>query len=207
MGRYTGPTDKLSRREGVNLMLKGVRSQSGKLERRMDGPPGPKSFRRGRQSDYGLRLRETQKVKRFYGVRDKQFMNLFRKAERQKSDTGVALLSLLERRLDNVVHKLGFAPSRPSARQLVGHGHVHVNGRKVDVASFQVSVGDKITVKANERSQGLVRRNLEELGEPHLQNWLQLDLPKLEGTVSALPTRDDVMIPVEEQLIVEFCSH
>ena len=207
MGRYTGPTDKLSRREGVNLMLKGARSQSGKLERRMDSPPGPKSFRRNRQSDYGLRLRETQKVKRFYGIRDKQFTNLFHKAERQKTDTGVALLSFLERRLDNVVHKLGFAPSRPSARQLVGHGHVHVNGRKVDVASFMVSVGDVISIKDNERSAALVRRNLEELGEPHLQNWLQLDLPKMQGTVAALPTRDDVMIPVEEQLIVEFCSH
>jgi small subunit ribosomal protein S4 len=206
MGRYTGPTDKLSRREGVNLMLKGARSQSGKLERRMV-PPGPHSWRRGRQSDYGLRLRETQKVKRYYGIRDRQFMNLFRKADRVKTDTGSALLSLLERRLDNVVHKLGFAPSRPSARQLVGHGHVHVNGRKVDVASFQVSVGDKISIKASERSQGLVKRNLEELGEPNLQNWLELDMPKLEGSVTALPTRDDVMIPVEEQLIVEFCSH
>jgi small subunit ribosomal protein S4 len=206
MGRYTGPTDKLSRREGVNLMLKGARSQSGKLERRMV-PPGPHSWRRGRQSDYGLRLRETQKVKRYYGVRDRQFMNLFRKAERIKTDTGSALLSLLERRLDNVVHKLGFAPSRPAARQLVGHGHVHVNGRKVDVASFEVSVGDKISIKASERSQGLVKRNLEELGEPNLQNWLELDMPKMEGTVTALPTRDDVMIPVEEQLIVEFCSH
>ena len=205
MGRHTGPTDKLSRREGVNLMLKGARSESGKVERRMT-PPGPHTWRRGRVSDYGVRLREKQKVKRYYGVRERQFVKLFTEAERQKTDTGAAVLSLLERRLDNVVHKLGMAPSRPSARQLVGHGHIHVNGRKVDVASYRVSVGDVISVKGNERSQKLARMNLEELGEPRLQNWLQLDMSKLEGQVVALPTRDDVMIPVEEQLIVEFCS-
>jgi len=206
MGRHTGPTDKLSRREGINLMLKGARSESGKIERRMV-PPGPHAWRRGRLSDYGMRLRETQKVKRYYGVRDRQFMNYFHQAERQKTDTGAVLLSLLERRLDNVVHKLGLAPSRPSARQLVSHGHVYVNGRRVNVSSFRTSVGDKIAVKPSERSQNLVRARLEELGEPHLQNWLQLDISKLEGVVTAMPTRDDVMIPVEEQLIVEFCSH
>ncbi len=206
MGRYTGPTDKLSRREGINLMLKGARSESGKIERRMV-PPGPHSWRRGRMSDYGMRLRETQKVKRYYGVRDRQFMKLFHQAERQKTDTGAAMLSLLERRLDNVVHKLGLAPSRPSARQMVTHGHIYLNGRRVNVPSCRVDVGDKITVKPAERSTGLARARLEELGEPHLQNWLQLDLSKLEGVVTAMPTRDDVMIPVEEQLIVEFCSH
>ncbi|MHC4561215.1 MAG: 30S ribosomal protein S4 [Planctomycetota bacterium] len=205
MGRYRGPTDKLSRREGVNLMLKGARSESGKIERRMV-PPGPHTWRRGRISDYGVRLREKQKVKRYYGVRERQFMKYFRAADRQKTDTGAALLSLLERRLDNVVHKLGMAPSRPAARQVVGHGHVYVNGRRVNVASYRVDVGDRITVKASERSQKLVRANLDELGEPRLQNWLELDLIKMEGQVVAVPTRDDVMIPVEEQLIVEFCS-
>jgi len=206
MGRYTGPTDKLSRREGINLMLKGARSESGKIERRMV-PPGPHAWRRGRMSDYGMRLRETQKVKRYYGIRDRQFMKCFHHAERQKTDTGAALLSLLERRLDNVVHKLGLAPSRPSARQMVTHGHIHLNGRRMNVPSCRVDVGDKIAVKPAERSTALARARLEELGEPHLQNWLQLDLSKLEGTVIAMPTRDDVMIPVEEQLIVEFCSH
>ena len=116
------------------------------------------------------------------------------------------MLSLLERRLDNVVHKMGLAPSRPSARQLVSHGHVYVNGRRVNIASYSVSVGDQVAVKPSERSQKLVRANLEELGEPRLQNWLNLDMVKLEGQVVAVPTRDDVMIPVEEQLIVEFCS-
>ena len=205
MGRYTGPTDKLSRREGVNLMLKGARSESGKLERNMV-PPGPRRWRRGRVSDYGIRLREKQKVKRYYGVRERQFMKYFRTAERQRTDTGAALLSLLERRLDNVVHKLGLAPSRPSARQLVTHGHVYVNGRRIKIPSFSVDVGDRVAVKPSERSQKLVRANLEELGEPRLQNWLQLDMTTLEGQIIATPTRDDVMIPVEEQLIVEFCS-
>lgn len=206
MGRHTGPTDKLSRREGINLMLKGARSESGKIERRMV-PPGPHSWRRGRLSDYGMRLRETQKVKRYYGVRDRQFKRYFHQAERQKTDTGAALLSLLERRLDNVVHKLGLAPSRPSARQMVVHGHIYLNGRRVNIPSCRVDVGDTITIKPADRSTSLARARIEELGEPHLQNWLQLDLSKLEGTVIAMPTRDDVMIPVEEQLIVEFCSH
>ncbi len=205
MGRYTGPTDRLSRREGINLMLKGERSESGKIERRMF-PPGMHNWRRGRGSEYRLRLREKQKVKRYYGIRDKQFINLYDEAKHQKGDTGAALLSLLERRLDNVVHKMGLAPSRPSARQLVGHGHIHVNGRPVDVASYRVSVGDKITIKQAERSQNLVRARMEDLGEPRLQNWLTLDMTKMEGEVVALPTRDDVMIPVEANLIIEFCS-
>ncbi|MBN1554165.1 MAG: 30S ribosomal protein S4 [Phycisphaerae bacterium] len=206
MGRYTGPTDRLSRREGVNLMLKGARSLSGKSERRMQTPPGMHNWRRGRVSDYGLRLRETQKVKRYYGIRDKQFTNLFRKAHNTKGNTGAVLLSLLERRLDNVVYKLGMAPSRPAARQTVAHGHIHVNGRRVNVASYLVSVGDKVSVKASDKSQKLIRARLEELGEPRLQNWLTLDMSQLLGEVVALPTRDDVMIPVEENLIVEFCS-
>ncbi len=206
MGRYTGPTDRLSRREGVNLMLKGSRSQSGKSERRLQTPPGAHSWRRGRMSDYGVRLRETQKVKRYYGIRDRQFTNLFQKANRIKGNTGALLLSLLERRLDNVVHKLGMAPSRPAARQSVAHGHIYVNGRRVNIPSYQVNVGDTISIKDSEKSKKLIQARLEELGEPRLQNWLTLDLSQLVGTVVALPTRDDVMIPVEENLIVEFCS-
>ena len=205
MGRHTGPTDKLSRREGINLMLKGMRSESGKIERRMY-PPGMHNWRRGRGSEYRLRLREKQKVKRYYGVRDRQFMNLFRQARRMKGDTGAALLSLLERRLDNVVHKLGIAPSRAAARQTISHGHIYVNGRRVGVASYRVSVGDKITVKPADRSQKLIRARLEELGEPRVQNWLKLEPAKLAGEILAMPTRDDVMIPVEENLVVEFCS-
>ncbi|MDP7636727.1 MAG: 30S ribosomal protein S4 [Phycisphaerae bacterium] len=205
MGRYTGPTDRLSRREGINLMLKGARSESGKVERRMQ-PPGMHNWRRARGSEYRLRLREKQKVKRYYGVRDRQFMNLFHQARRMKGDTGAAMLSLLERRLDNVIHKLGMAPSRPAARQTIAHGHVYVNDRRVSIASYRVRVGDKIAAKPSDKSRALIRSRLEELGEPRVQNWLKLDPAKLTGEILAMPTRDDVMIPVEENLVVEFCN-
>ena len=205
MGRYTGPKDRLSRREGINLMLKGARSESGKVERRMF-PPGMHNWRKARGSDYAVRLREKQKVKRYYGVRDRQFLNYFRKAEREKGTTGEVLLQFLERRLDNVVYKLGFAPSRSAARQMVVHGHVYVNGRKLNIPSYLVSVGDRMLAKPADRSKNLIRRNLEELGEPHVQNWLKMDSGTLAGEIVAMPTRDDVMIPVEENLIVEFCS-
>ena len=205
MGRHTGPKDRLSRREGVNLMLKGARSESGKVERRMF-PPGVHNWRRGRTSDYGKRLREKQKIKRYYGVRDRQFMRLFNIAERQKGNTGAALLSLLERRLDNVIYKLGFAESRAAARQTVVHGHIYINSRRLNIPSYAVRVGDRISVKPSEKSQALIKRRLEDLGEPHVQNWLSLDMPKLAAEIIAMPTRDDVTIPVEEQLIVEFCG-
>ena len=206
MGRYTGPTDKLSRREGINLMLKGARSESGKLERRLGSPPGMHGFRRGRTSEYGRRLREKQKIKRYYGVRDRQFRNYFKQAERAKGNTGAALLTLLERRLDNVIYKLGFGQSRSASRQTVVHGHIYVNGRRTNIPSYLVKVGDKITVKNNERSQQMIRGRMEELGEPHIQNWMTLDMVNLVVEIVAMPAREDVMIPVEEQLIVEFCS-
>jgi len=209
MGRYTGPSCRLCRREGIKLMLKGARCETAKcpMEKQWrSSPPGMHSWRRGRGSEYRLRLREKQKVKRYYGVFEKQFMKYFRAAERAKGDTGAALLSLLERRLDNVIYKLGFAPSRPAARQTIGHGHVYVGGRRVNVASFLVKVGDRISIKDSERSKKLIRSRLEELGEPSVQNWLRLDLTKLAAEVVAIPTRDDVMIPVTEQRIVEVCS-
>ena len=139
-------------------------------------------------------------------MRDRQFLNYFRKAEREKGNTGEVLLQFLERRLDNVVYKLGFAPSRSAARQMVVHGHVYVNGRKLNIPSYLVSVGDRMLAKPADRSKNLIRRNLEELGEPHVQNWLKMDSGTLAGEIVAMPTRDDVMIPVEENLIVEFCS-
>lgn len=190
-------------------MLKGARCETAKcaMERQWRSfPPGQHNWRRGRGSEYGMRLREKQKVKRYYGVFEKQFVKYFHQAERTKGNTGSALMSLLERRLDNVVYKLGLAPSRAAARQTIGHGHLCVNGRCVNIPSFVVRVGDKITVKETERSKKLLRACLEELGEPHVQNWLKLDMTKLEAEVVALPTREDVMIPVEEQLIVELCS-
>jgi len=171
-----------------------------------NSPPGMHSWRRGRTSEYGVRLREKQKVKRYYGVYEKQFMKYFRMAERQKGNTGAALLSLLERRIDNVIYKLGFAPSRAAARQTISHGHVYVNGRRMNVPSYLVRVGDKLSIKPADRSQKLIRDSLEELGEPHVQNWLQLDMVKLGAEIIAVPTREDVTIPVEEQLIVELCS-
>jgi small subunit ribosomal protein S4 len=169
-------------------------------------PPGMHNWKRGRGSEYSLRLREKQKVKRYYGLYEKQFMKYFHEAERGKGNTGTTLLTLLERRLDNVIYKLGFAPSRAAARQTVSHGHVCVNGRPVNISSYMLKVGDKIAVKEADKSKKLIRARLEELGEPHVQNWLRLDMTKLEADVVAYPTREDVTIPVEEQLIVELCS-
>src|SRR6056297_489379 len=209
MGRYTGPKCRRCRREGIKLMLKGSRCETAKcpMERQWRNfPPGMHNWRRRRPSEYGLRLREKQKVKRYYGVFEKQFMKTFREAERQRGNTGELVLTLLERRLDNVLHKVGFAPSRAAARQTVSHGHVYVNGRRVDIPSFLVRVGDKVTIKDNERSKNMIRARLEEFGEPYVQNWLKSDLTKLEAEVVAMPTREDVMIPVEENLIVEISS-
>lgn len=209
MGRYTGPKCRLCRREGIKLMLRGARCESGKCameKQNRANPPGVHNWRRGRASEYGVRLREKQKVKRYYGLWERQFMKLFREAEKGTGNTGSSLLSLLERRLDNVVFKLGFAPSRAAARMTVVQGHIHVNGRRVNIPSYRVRVGDKITVKEADKSKKLIRARLEELGEPHVQNWLKLDLVKLEGDVVAMPTREDVTIPVEENLIVELCS-
>jgi len=190
-------------------MLKGARCETAKcpMERQWrNNPPGQHNWRRRRASEYGIRLREKQKVKRYYGVFERQFIRYFKAAERQKTSTGAALLSLLERRLDNVVYKLGMAPSRAAARLTIGHGHVYVNGRRVNRPSLLVKAGDKISIKPSDKSQNLNRARLEELGEPSLQNWLSLDIPKLEGSVLAMPSRDDVMIPVEDNLIVELCS-
>ena len=193
----------------MKLMLKGARCETAKcpMERQWrNSAPGMHTWRRGRPSEYCVRLREKQKVKRYYGTFERQFTRYFRMAERQKANTGTALLSLLERRLDNVVYKLGFAASHASARQTITHGHIHVNGRRVSASSYMVEPGDKIVIKPSDRSQKLIRDRLEELGEPHVQNWLQLDMTKLEGQVVAMPTRDDVMIPVQENLIIELCS-
>ena len=212
MGRYTGPTTRLSRREGVNLMLKPIRDESGKnpLEREYKNyPPGMHMWRRGKSSEYAIRLREKQKVKRHYGVLEKQFLRYYRMAERAHENTGVALLRLLERRLDSVVYKCRFVAGRRGARQAVVHGHVLVNGRKVDRPGYLVEVGDQISIHSREKSRKYSQAQmqlLEGVPNPPQQNWLQVDPSKLEATVLAQPSRDDVLIPVEEQLIVEFCS-
>ena len=190
-------------------MLKGVRCETAKCpieKKQRNLAPGMHGWRRGRFSEYAVRLREKQKVKRYYGVLDRQFMRYFHKAERTKGNTGEILLQLLERRLDNVVYKLNFAPSRKAARQLIVHGHVYVNGRKVNVPDYTTRVGDKMTLKGSDKSVKRIKQQLESNPNFTAQAWLQLDREKPQATVVALPARDDVQIPVEEQLVVEFCS-
>ncbi len=209
MGRYLGPSCRVCRREGMKLFLKGVKCETAKCQvekRQRNLAPGMHGWRRPRQSDYGVRLREKQKVKRHYGLLEKQFMRYFHEAERGKGNTGQTLLQLLERRLDNVIYKLNFAPSRKAARLIIAHGHIHVNGRKVDIPDFTVSLGDKIAVKRSDRSLKLVKQQLESNPNFTVQNWLQLSRETAEATVVAMPSREDVQIPVEEQLVVEFCS-
>ncbi len=212
MSNPNGPTTRLSRREGINLMLKPIRDQTGKnpLERDYKNyPPGMHIWRRSRHSAYAIRLREKQKVKRHYGILERQFRRYFAMAERARENTGVALLRFLERRLDNVVYKTRFVAGRRGARQAIVHGHIRVNGKKVDRPSFAVSIGDQISISSREKSLKYVRAQmqlLEGVPVPPEQTWLQVDPAKPEATVVALPGRDDVLIPVEEQLIVEFCS-
>jgi small subunit ribosomal protein S4 len=209
MGRYLGSSCKQCRREGMKLMLKGIRCETAKcpIEKKQKNlAPGMHGWRRGRASEYGVRLREKQKVKRYYGLLDRQFTRFYKEAERVKGNTGLTLLQLLERRLDNVIYKLNFAPSRKAAKQLIAHGHVHVNGRKVDVSDFVTKVGDKIAIKGNEKSVKRVKQQLESNPNFAAQGWLQLDREKPGATIVAMPTREDIQIPVEEQLVVEICS-
>ena len=197
----------MCRREGAKLFLKGSRCDTPKcaLERR-DSPPGMNTMRRGKLTDYGVHLREKQKVKHYYGVLESQFRRYFRRAERAKGNTGEVLMSLLERRLDNVVCRLGFGQSRAQARVLVGHGHIHVNGRRVDVPSYQIRPGDVIRVKDSPKSVQLVAANLSESGR-EVPDFLSVSegTPQ-EGFVLRLPEASDVSIPVQTQLIVELCS-
>lgn len=209
MGRYLGSSCKNCRREGMKLMLKGIRCETAKCpveKKQRNLAPGMHGWRRGRASEYGVRLREKQKIKRYYGLYERQFMRYFHEAKRKKGNTGEKLLQMLETRLDNVVYKLNFAPSRKAARQLIAHGHIYLNGRKVNVSDYTTKIGDKITVKNSEKSRKTVKEQLESNPNFVTQNWLQLSREKPEATVVALPTREDVQIPVEEQLVVEFCS-
>lgn len=206
MGRYTGPTDRLSRREGVNLFLKGERSYTGKLDRRIDQPPGVHGTRRSKFSEFGIRLREKQKVKIMYGLRERQFSRYFKKAARKSGVTGSLLIIYLERRLDNVVYRLGFASSRNDGRQLVGHKHILVNGQTVNIPSYQVSEGDVIEIREKSRSLSRVHQALQLLERRPIPGWLELDADKFKGSVTRLPEREDVTVPINEQLIVEFYS-
>jgi small subunit ribosomal protein S4 len=205
MGRYTGPVEKLSRREGVELFLKGERALNGKsaLERRGDAPPGQHGqARRRKPSVYQTQLRAKQTAKRYYGVREGQFRRYVDKANRAQGVTGEELLVLLERRLDNVVYRLGFAGTRAQARQFVNHGHVTVDDRKVDIASYLVKSGQTIAIKGPVREVASAATEL----TGAVSGWLQTDFDALQGKVLRLPGRSDINAPVNEQLIVELYS-
>lgn len=205
MARYTAANCRLCRREGQKLFLKGERCYSSKcaLEKR-NFPPGQHGQGRKKVSEYGLQLREKQKTKRFYGLQETQFRNLFEKAARKKGITGENLLILLETRLDNVVFRLGFASSRKEARQLVTHGHFTVNGKKVNIPSYEVKAGDVIAVKEKSHSSP----KFKEIKDMTITvpSWVTVDVEKLEGKVLNMPTRDDIDTPVAEHMIVELYS-
>ena len=208
MARYAGPVCRLCRREAMKLFLKGERCYGEKcaIERR-NVPPGQHGKgRRQRLMGYGLQLREKQKVKRMYGVLERQFRRYFEEADRQKGVTGETLLQLLERRLDNVVYRLGFAASRPQARQLVRHGHFTVNGRRADIPSFSVRAGDVVAVRASSAKNPAILYAMEEVKGRGIPEWLELDGQALSGRLTAAPTRDQLNLPVQEQLIVELYS-
>ncbi len=208
MGRYTGPSCRLCRREGEKLYLKGERCYSEKcaLERKPYIPGQHGRGRRGKPSEYGAQLREKQKAKRIYGVLERQFRNYFEKAERQPGITGENLLVLLERRLDNVVYRLGFAGSRPEARQLITHGHFLLNGRKVNIPSILVKVGDVIQVRERSKESPKFKELQAQAAYKTPPEWLEVDVDNLSGRVLALPRRDQIDSPIAEHLIVELYS-
>lgn len=207
MARYTGAQCRLCRREGAKLYLKGDRCYSGKcaIDRRSYGP-GMHGQSRKKVSEYGVQLREKQKTRRIYGVLEKQFSNYFERAERQGGVTGENLLRLLERRLDNVIYRLGLASSRTEARQLVRHGHYTVNGRRVSIPSFLVRVGDVITVHEGSKESSRIKELLERAADKTPPAWLEYTADQATGTVVALPARDQIDAPVQEHLIVELYS-
>lgn len=208
MARYRGPVCKLCRAEGLKLMLKGKKCLSAKCPvSRRNYPPGQHGQRRaGKQSDYGTQLREKQKAKRIYGVLERQFRRYFSESDRMRGITGENLLHTLERRLDNVIYRLGFASSRNQARQLVRHNHVKVNGRRVNIPSFLVKVGQVIEVKEPSRQIVPIQESIQLRRSTGLYPWLQRDENACNGKMLRLPTLDEIAIPVKEQLIVELYS-
>ena len=205
MSRYTGPVCKICRREGMKLFEKGEKCYTEKcgVEKR-NYPPGVHVETRRKVTEYGIRLREKQKVKRMYGLTENQFKRSFAMAEKAKGVTGSNLLVFLERRLDNMVYRLGLAVSRKEARQLVSHTHVTVNGKTVDIASYLVKAGDEISIRHKELPS--VKEALESVVRRGLPSWLELEKEAMTGRVKLLPTREDISIPIKEQLIVEYYS-
>ena len=208
MARYTGPSCRQCRREGEKLFLKGERCYSDKcaIERRPYAPGDQGKGRRRKPSEFGLQLREKQKVRRIYGVLENQFRRYFEEADNQPGITGENFLRLLERRLDNVVYRLGFAASRNEARQFVRHGHMEVNGRRVDIPSYQVKEGDVITVKESSKDMKRIKELVELNADKEIPSWLQVNFEKLTGKVLSAPEREEIDLPIKEQLIVEFYS-
>lgn len=208
MARYTGPVCRLCRREGIKLFLKGDRCYTGKcaIERRSYVPGQHGQGRRPKVSEYGLHLREKQKARRVYGVLESQFRRYFEQAKRAKGVTGARLLQILESRLDSVVYRLGFAGSRPEARQLVRHGHFNVNGKRVNIPSYLTKVGDAIEVRAESKDQAKFKAIAETLGTRAVPGWLELHPMEMRGYIKAVPAREDIDVPVAEHLIVELYS-
>jgi small subunit ribosomal protein S4 len=207
MARYTGPVCRLCRREGMKLFLKGERCYTEKcaIEKR-NMPPGQHGRRRAsKMQGYGVQLREKQKVKRIYGVLEDQFRRYFEMADRQRGITGVTLLQLLERRLDNAVYRMGFATSRAQARQLVRHGHFLVNGKKVDIPSYSLKGGDQVSVRQTSRQNASILHAVDEVKGRGVPEWISVD-GDLGARVVSMPTREQINLPVQEQLIVELYS-
>jgi len=208
MAVYHDAKCRLCRREGMKLFLKATRCFSDKcaIERRGYAPGEHGKSRRVKETNYGLQLREKQKARRIYGLLERQFRHYFAKAAVTKGVTGEVLLQMLERRLDNVVHRMGFAGNRAQARQLVRHGHVRVNGAKVDIPSFLVKTGDQVSIREKSRQLGLVQQSLESRKGQTAPAWLEIDSDQVSGRILSIPTRESIPVPINEQLIVELYS-
>ncbi|WP_105903575.1 30S ribosomal protein S4 [Vibrio gangliei] len=205
MARYLGPKLKLSRREGTDLFLKsGVRAIDTKCK--IDNAPGVHGARRGRLSEFGVQLREKQKVRRMYGVLEKQFRNYYKEAARLKGNTGENLLQLLEGRLDNVVYRMGFGATRAESRQLVSHKAILVNGKVVNVPSFKVSANDVVSIREKAKQQSRIKAALEVAEQREKPTWIEVDASKMEGTFKRIPERSDLSADINEHLIVELYS-
>jgi small subunit ribosomal protein S4 len=207
MARYRGPVEKLERRLGVSLALKGERRLAGKsaLDKRPYAP-GQHGQRRSKISEYGLQLREKQKAKFMYGLSEKQFRRLFQDAARKEGNTGAILIQLIEQRLDNVVYRMGFASTRRFARQLVTHGHILVDGKKVDIPSYRVRPGQKVEIREKSKQNPQILRAVELTNQTGIVPWVDVEKEKLFGIFTRIPEREEVVIPVEERLIVELYS-
>lgn len=204
MGRYTGPIVKICRREGVNLV------ETPKVQKYMERrpyPPGEHGQRRRRRiSDYGIRLREKQKLRFLYNMGEKQFLNLFGEAERREGSTGTVFLQLLEQRLDNVVYRMGIAHTRRQARQFVAHGHISVNGKRVTAPSYRVQPGDEVAVQERARKNAHIKVNVEERRRGKTPPWLDFDPENLKGVFKSVPSREDIVVPVNELQVIEYYS-